>query len=66
MIYGLRITDDEYNTWVEAESTDESYIEMLAELHKEFNHVIDVMITERLGKFVEINYLDGIDYEHYM
>jgi hypothetical protein len=35
---------------------------MLAELHKEFNHVIDVMITERLGKFVEINYLDGIDY----
>lgn len=66
MIYGLRVTDDDYNTWVEIESTDEQHIEFMKNIWMEFDFVIDVMIEERPGLIVEKDYLDGIDTIHYM
>jgi len=66
MIYGLRVTDDDYNTWVEIESTDEEHIEFMKNIWMEFDFVIDVMIEERPGLIVEKDYLDGIDDIHYM
>lgn len=54
MIYALRLWDRDGNTWVEDESTDESYIQSLSKNMMAFDFISWVQIERRDGTISDI------------